>query len=238
MYGPPEQPDEQGNEAASGLAAAKILSRSELDGRAAASQRLGTRTVSGTDTSVARESSASRQATYGPGADWSQFQGTAGRGNLTETSTGKTGMSSDRQPGQRRSERAMGHTSTTTGTLATPAAEGRQQDLSHAGWRTAPMGRSVEDWRRRRNLRPFPLRRVRRGVGIVTWTHSHRCKATRRRRQARRSRLGILTSVRMRCLLLRLTLRPLWRDDSKRAFLSSLTARPRGCVNFAARCPQ
>ena len=61
-----------------------------------------------------------------------------------------------------------------------------------------PMGRSVGYWRRRRNLRPFPLRRVRRGVGIVTWTPSHRCRATRRRRQARRPRLGILTSVRMR----------------------------------------
>ena len=49
-------------------------------------------------------------------------------------------MSSDRQSGRRRSERAMGHTWTTTGTLATPAAEGRQQDLSHAGWRAAPHG--------------------------------------------------------------------------------------------------
>ena len=89
MYGPPEQPDEQGNEAASGLAAAKILSRSEQNERVAASQRLGTRNASGTDTSAARESSASQQATYGPGADWSQFQGTAGRGNLTETATGR-----------------------------------------------------------------------------------------------------------------------------------------------------
>ena len=34
----------------------------------------------------------------------------------------------------------MGHTPTTTRTLATPAAEGRQQDLSHAGWRAAPHG--------------------------------------------------------------------------------------------------
>ena len=41
-------------------------------------------------------------------------------------------MSSDRQPGRRRSERAMGHASATTGTLATPAARGRQKDLSQA----------------------------------------------------------------------------------------------------------
>ena len=88
MYGSQEQPDEQDDEAASGLAAAKILSRSELDGRAAATQRLGKRNVSNADVSVTGASSASLQATYGPGADWSQsFQGTTGRGNLTETPT-------------------------------------------------------------------------------------------------------------------------------------------------------
>ena len=82
-------------------------------------------------------SSASTQATYGL-AEWSRsFQGTTGRGNLTETPTGRTGRSSEQQPGQRRSERAIGHTSTTTGTRATSAAGGRQQDLSHPGRRAA-----------------------------------------------------------------------------------------------------
>ena len=143
MYGPQEQPNEQEDEGASGLAAAKILSRSELDGRAAATQRLGKRNVSNADASVTGVSSASMQATYGPGADWSQsFQGATDRGNLTETPTGRTGRSSEQQPGQRRSERAMGHALATTGTLATPAAEGRQQDLSQAGRRSAAHGTS------------------------------------------------------------------------------------------------
>jgi hypothetical protein len=140
LFGPQEQPEEHEDGAASGLAAAKILSRSELDGRAAATQRLEKRNVSGTDSSAAGEPSASLQTTYGTGADWSQFKGTAGQENLTETSTGKTGRSSDRQPGQRRPERAMGHALATTGTLATPAAERHQQDLSQAGRRAAAHG--------------------------------------------------------------------------------------------------
>jgi hypothetical protein len=79
VYGPTEQQDGQGTESASGLAAARIMSRSELDGRAAASQRLGTRGASGTDSSAAGDLSASRLVTYGPGTDWSHSQGTAGR---------------------------------------------------------------------------------------------------------------------------------------------------------------